>query len=75
MRVDSVRVLDGYVRMVFVKLVLISGRCFLRLHDHDRALNAVREASVEGCVELEQRDYASSESGLQRKMFSSFVLT
>lgn len=74
MCVDGGHVLDGNVRVLFVKSGFISRGFFSSLDDYDRALNVLRALSVEESVKVEQRVYASPEFGAQRKLSNSSVL-
>lgn len=74
MCVDGLRVIDGNVRMVFVKSSFIPEGCLSSLHDYDRALNIVRASTVEGFAKHERRVYADLESGARRKLLKGFLL-
>lgn len=74
MCVNRVCVSEGDVRMVLVKLGLISRHFRPSLNSYGRARNVGRASSVEQCAERKRRVYANSEFGAQRKMLTSAVL-
>lgn len=67
---DVGRVLDGHVRMVFMKLGRISGEFIPSLDEFDEAWNVLRVWRAERCVQREQRADAFQEFGAQKKLLS-----
>lgn len=74
MCVNGGRLIDGEVRMLFVKSGFINGGFCPRIDDYDRALNETRASSVKGCVKREQRVYANPDFEVGRTMLHRFVL-
>lgn len=65
--------LDGGVRVVFVRSGSTSTGFCSNSDDYDRALNVLRVSSVEELVKREQRVYNDPELGAQREMSISSV--
>lgn len=73
MCVNMVRVFDGNVPMVFVKLELRSRGIFPSLDDYDGASTVLRAWRLKRCVLQKQRVYAVRGFEAQKKLLKNFV--
>lgn len=71
---DEVGVVDGDVRLMFVRSGLITGGFCSNLGEYDGALNILRVWPTERCVLREHRVYDDQNFRAQKKLLNSFVL-